>query len=123
MIAQIPGHCSTSPLQEFITNTPPPPSNSTGECPPTICCLLAEHLGLQDPSMQAATFSPSDQLAFLYLIFAILNYSNLEFVLSFTFILLNFCLYFILLNCLILTDAEPTCLECPQGRMEVFRDK
>ena len=37
-----------------------PARNSTEERPPTTCCMLAEHLGLQDPSLQAATFPPID---------------------------------------------------------------
>ena len=60
--------------------------------------------------------------ACFYLILAILNYFNLSSVFILNYHAFNSLLYFNFF-CLILTDAAPTCLEFPRGRVAVYRER
>ena len=76
---------------------------------------------LRPQSASCSILALRSPYACFYLILAILNYFNLSSV-----FILNFHAFYSLLYfnffCLILTDAAPTCLECPRGRVAVYRE-
>ena len=77
---------------------------------------------LRPQSASCSILALRSPYACFYLILAILNYFNLSSV-----FILNYHAFYSLLYfnffCLILTDAAPTCLECPRGRVAVYRER
>ena len=77
---------------------------------------------LRPQSASCSILALRSPYACFYLILAILNYFNLSSV-----FILNYHAFYSLLyfnfSCLILTDAAPTCLECPRGRVAVYRER
>ena len=89
--------------------------------PQSVACLQSLEV-LRPQSARCSILALRSPYACFYLFLAILNYFNLSSV-----FILNYHAFYSLLYfnffCLILTDAAPTCLECPRGRVTVYRER